>query len=100
MTPFQALYGRLPPTIPGYTKGSTSIQALEDLLLERDEFLRNLKINLLQAQHRMEQKANAHRRELQLQVGDNVLVRIQTHRQISVARLASQKLAMRYYGPF
>ena len=79
MTPFQALYGRLPPTIPGSTKGSTSIQALEDLLLERDELLRTLKTNLLQAQHRMEQ---AHRRELQLQIGDNVLVRLQPHRQI------------------
>ncbi|KAL9450635.1 hypothetical protein AB3S75_012375 [Citrus x aurantiifolia] len=100
MTPFQALYGRLPPTIPGYTKGSTSVQALEDLLLERDELLRTLKTNLLQAQHRMEQKANAHRRELQLQIDDLVLVRLQPHRQISVAKRASQKLAKRYYGPF
>ena len=48
----------------------------------RDELLRTLKTNLLQAQHRMEQKANAHGRELQLQIGDNVLVRLQPHRQI------------------
>lgn len=48
----------------------------------------------------MEQKANAHRRELQLQIGDLVLVRLQPHRQISVAKRASQKLAKRYYGPF
>ncbi|KAH9696347.1 hypothetical protein KPL71_023143 [Citrus sinensis] len=100
MTHFQALYGRLPPTIHGYTKGSTSIQALEDLLLERDELLRTLKTNLLQAQHRMEQKANAHRRELQLHIGDLVLVRLKPYRKISVAKRASQKLAKRYYGPF
>ena len=49
MTPFQALYGRLPPTIPSYSKGSTLIQALEDLLFERDELLRCLRANLCQA---------------------------------------------------
>ena len=51
MTHFQALYRHLPPTIPGYSKGSTSIQALEDLLVERDELLRCLRANLCQAQH-------------------------------------------------
>ena len=53
-----------------------------------------------QAQHRMTQKANAHRRELQLNIGDRVLVRLQPYRQISLAQRASQKLAKRYYGPF
>ncbi|KAL9429620.1 hypothetical protein AB3S75_031436 [Citrus x aurantiifolia] len=100
MTPFQALYGRLPPTIPGYSKGSTSIQALEDLLVERDELLRGLRANLCQAQHRMAQKANKHRRDLQLQVGDKVLVHLQPYRQSSTANRASHKLAKRYYGPF
>ena len=53
MTPFQALYGRLPPTIPPYIQSSTSIQALEDLFLERDHLLHTLKANLQRAQHRM-----------------------------------------------
>ena len=61
MTPFQALYGRLSPTIPSYSKGFTSIQALEDMLMERDSMLCSLKENLRQAQHRMAQKANLHR---------------------------------------
>ena len=76
MTPFQALYGRLPPTILSYSKGSTSIQALKDMLIERDAMLCSLKENLQQAQHRMTQKANLHRRETQLQVGDKVLVHL------------------------
>ena len=93
MTPFQALYGRIPPTILTYSKGSTSIQALNDALTERDALLR-------QAQHRMTQKANAHRRELQLNIGDRVFVRLQPYRQTSLAQRASQKLVKRYYGPF
>ncbi|KAH9687361.1 hypothetical protein KPL70_014745 [Citrus sinensis] len=100
MTPFQALYGRIRPTILAYSKGSTSIQALDDALTERDALLRSLKENLRQAQHRMTQKANAHRRELQLNIGDRVLVRLQPYRQTSLAQRASQKLAKRYYGPF
>ncbi|KAH9646382.1 hypothetical protein KPL70_024860 [Citrus sinensis] len=100
MSPFKALYGREPPVIPAYTGSSTSIQALDELLLERDALLTALKTNLRAAQHRMQQKANAHRRELELQVGDQVLVKLQPYRQISVANRLSNKLAKRYYGPF
>ncbi|KAH9681158.1 hypothetical protein KPL71_026857 [Citrus sinensis] len=100
MSSFKALYGREPPVIPSYTGSSTSIQALDELLLERDALLTALKTNLLAAQHRMQQKANAHRRELELQVGDQVLVKLQPYRQISVANRLSNKLAKRYYGPF
>ncbi|KAL9459963.1 hypothetical protein AB3S75_003209 [Citrus x aurantiifolia] len=48
----------------------------------------------------MTQKANAHRRELQFNIGDRVLVHLQLYRQTSLAQRASQKLAKRYYGPF
>ena len=100
MSPFKALYGREPPVIPSYTKSSTSIQALDELLLERNALLTSLKSNLQVAQHRMQQKANAHRRELELRVGDQVLVKLQPYRQISVANRLSNKIAKRYYGPF
>lgn len=56
MSPYQALFSRLPPTIPHYTKGSTSIQALEDILLERNIVLHSLKDNLYQEQHRILRK--------------------------------------------
>ncbi|RVW71121.1 Transposon Tf2-12 polyprotein [Vitis vinifera] len=100
MTPFQALFGRPPPIIPAYTQGSTSIQALDEALVERDALLRTLKKNLRQAQHRMTQKANAHRRDLQLEVGDMVLVRLQPYRQPTAAYRPYQKLAKRFYGPY
>ena len=53
--------GDYPPQFLDIQKVLLRFQALEDLLLERDELLRTLKTNLLQAQLRMEQKANAHR---------------------------------------
>ncbi|KAH9791984.1 hypothetical protein KPL71_003946 [Citrus sinensis] len=100
MSPFQALFGRPPPSIPPYLKGSTSIQALDKALSEQDALLHSLKENLRRAQHRMIQKANAHRRETQFAVGDQVLVKLQPYRQTTVATRSCQKLAKRYYGPF
>lgn len=100
MTPFQALYGRLPPTIPPYVRHSTTVDSVDDILSHRDALLRYLKENLQRAQHRMEQKANRKRRELELSIGDRVLVRLQPYRQSTVANRSSNKLAKKYFGPF
>jgi len=100
MSPFEALYGRKPPTIPAYARGSTSIQVLDEALTSRDELLRTLKENLTAAQHRMRQKANAHRRDVALAVGDLVLVRLHPYRQTSVRQHKQHKLSKRFYGPY
>ena len=100
MSPFQALYGRIPPTIPRYTKSSTSVQALDDILAHRDCLLQALMINLLAAENRMACKANEHRRELNFAVGDLVLLRLQPYRQSTVATSRNHKLRRRFYGPF
>ncbi|XP_062099393.1 transposon Ty3-I Gag-Pol polyprotein isoform X1 [Humulus lupulus] len=100
MTPFQAVYGRAPPTIPAYTRGSTTIQAVENDLLSRDTILQQLKDNLLQAQHRMRQQANKKRRDIEFKVGELVLVKLQPYRQATVAKRLNYKLCRRYFGPF
>lgn len=51
MSPFKALYGREPPVILLYSLGETKIQSLDELLLERDELLRVLKINFGEARN-------------------------------------------------
>ena len=61
ISPFQAVYSRPPPSIPAYTRGSTSISAMEDMLLTCDETLRNIKQHLSHAQQRMKQFANKNR---------------------------------------
>ncbi|GJS47703.1 ty3-gypsy retrotransposon protein [Tanacetum coccineum] len=100
MSPFQAVYGRLPLTLIPYPPGYSKVAAVEELLVERDELLRQLKCNLLAAKHRMEEQANRKRRDLEFSVGDKVLVKLQPYRQITLAKRHSNKLAKRFYGPY
>ncbi|GKA86980.1 ty3-gypsy retrotransposon protein [Tanacetum coccineum] len=100
MSPYQALYGKVPLSIIPYPPGSSKVAAVEDVLVERDELLRRLRDNLLAAKNRMEEKANLKRREVEFNVGDKVLVKLQPYRQLTLARRLSHKLAKRYYGPY
>lgn len=94
------MYGRLPATIPRYIPSSTAVDALDALLLERDQLLSDLKSALSKAQQRMQLQTNKHRREVSFSVGDLVWVRLQPYRQVSVARRPALKLAKRYFGPY
>lgn len=48
MTPFQMLYGRLPPTIPIYHGGLSQVEEVDQSFMSRDELLclLNVKYNL------------------------------------------------------
>ncbi|GJS33672.1 ty3-gypsy retrotransposon protein [Tanacetum coccineum] len=100
MTPYQALYGKVPLAIIPYPPGLSKVAAVDDALCERDIVLRQLKHNLLAAKNRMEQKAKRKRREVEYQVGDRVFVKLQPYRQLTLAKRLSNKLAKRYYGPY
>ncbi|GJU09991.1 ty3-gypsy retrotransposon protein [Tanacetum coccineum] len=100
MTPYQAVYGRVPPAIIPYPLGSSKVAAVEESLVERDTLLRQLKHNLLVSKHRMEVQANRKRRDVEFKTGDMVLVKLQPYRQVTLAKRHSNKLAKRYYGPF
>ncbi|KAL0322350.1 UNVERIFIED_CONTAM: hypothetical protein Scaly_2531400 [Sesamum calycinum] len=70
MTPFEALYGRCPPSITGYTEGSTAIVSLVTTLTQRARVLSIIKANLLRAQHRMTQHAKSRHQDMSFVEGD------------------------------
>jgi len=64
MTPFQALYGGPPPTIPHYHEGFCPVHEVDKNLASRDALLQQLKSNLHAANNRMKQQADAKRKRL------------------------------------
>lgn len=100
MSPFQALYGRDPPNIFGTPAGPVDNADVRANLGERTTLLKELKENLARAQSKMAEYANKHRRHVEFNIGDQVLLRLQPYRQVSVDHPLSAKLVRRYYGPY
>jgi len=55
MTPYEAVYGQLPPSPTSYIKGCSKVQAVDQLLQNRTTMLAHLRENFHQAQNRMKQ---------------------------------------------
>ncbi|WVZ14709.1 hypothetical protein V8G54_012275 [Vigna mungo] len=100
MTPFQAVFGRLPPTLTRYEINQKDPISVREALTARDNILSQLKANLVKSQHYMKQQADKKRRDIQLQVGDLALVKLQPYRQQSLALRKNQKLGLKFFGPF
>ncbi|KAL4283566.1 hypothetical protein GQ457_16G024110 [Hibiscus cannabinus] len=75
----------------GCIVGSSKHDQLGRELLDRDAMLRELRRNLERAQARMKDQADKHRRELELEEGKCVFVRLQPYRQISLRQRRQQK---------
>ncbi|WVZ84101.1 LOW QUALITY PROTEIN: hypothetical protein U9M48_031164 [Paspalum notatum var. saurae] len=90
-TPFEVVYGRPPPLILPYQPGSARTETADSLLRSRDEML---------AEARPGAYYDASHRDLELQVGDWVWLRLLHRTTQSLDTRARGKLGPRYAGPF
>ncbi|XP_075099360.1 uncharacterized protein LOC142176172 [Nicotiana tabacum] len=79
VTPFEVVYGHLPPTISRYVKDYLTNPTVATSLRQRDEVLAILKANLIQAQEHMKVYADKGHREVVFEVGDYVYVRLRPY---------------------
>ncbi len=100
MTPFQALYGRLPPSIPLYKDGLSLVHEVDQHFLNRDELLQQLKANLERSVNRMKQMSYQKQRDISFNVGEMVLLKLHPYRQQTAFKRVRQKLASHFYGPY
>lgn len=81
-------------------QGSTGNNELEEMLKTRDSILMDAQAHLLRAQEQMKNNADKKRRDLVLEVGSLVYLKLRPYRQSSLTKTFCQKLAAKYYGPF
>jgi hypothetical protein len=99
-TPFEVVYGRPPPPILPYTVGSAKTEAADALLRSRDEMLAEVRQRLLQAQQLSKKYYDASHRDVELDVGVWVWLRLLHRTARSLDSQARRKLGPRYAGPF
>jgi hypothetical protein len=100
MTPYEAFYGVPPPRLLSYVSGTTGVEAVDEVLRNREQIIRLLQHNIKQAQQRMKKYADLHRSEQEFEVAQEVYLRLQPYRQTTVAHRRALKLSPRFYGPF
>lgn len=96
ISPFQALYGRELPSLVAPRPSAACPLSVAEVIKQRGELLVWLRQNLEKSQQQMRDTANRSSRDVEYNVGEKVLLKLQLYRQHSVAKPLSLKLARRF----
>eukprot|EP00253_Pinus_taeda_P030099 PITA_30099 len=99
MSPFEVLYGRKCRTPASWGAPEDKLSLGPEMLKEREDMVKRVRVNLKAAQDRQKNYADQKRRFREFQVGDHVYIRIQAKRS-TLQWSGCAKLAPRYCGPF
>lgn len=77
MTPYEVVYGQVPPIHLPYVPHDSCIDAIDRSITAREEMMRALKENLRKAVHKMKQRADKGRSDREYKVGEWVFLKLQ-----------------------
>lgn len=93
-------YGRDPPSLLHYVPGTATDKQVDQLVIDREAMLSEIKFHLEQAQDLTKLNFDHRRRELTFETGDQVYVKLRPYRKHLVLARSSRKLSPKYAGPF
>lgn len=100
MSPYEAVHGRKPPKLLDYLAGTSPVESVDHLLSNPASILSTLRANLLRAQTRMQNQANAGRTDVTFSLNNSGFLKLQPYHQSTLAHRQSHKLCRQFYGPF
>jgi hypothetical protein len=78
-TPYEILYGVVPPIHIPYTPKDLPVEAMDQYLTQREGMFKLIRSNLLQSPNIMAQQANRKKSEIMFSVGELVYVKLQPY---------------------
>nr|GEU35335.1 hypothetical protein [Tanacetum cinerariifolium] len=99
-TPFEIVYGVPPPIHVPYFGGLSKVEAVDRTLKAREEAIQTVKYHLIKSQNRMKQQTDQGRSKRSFEIGDWVLLKLKSQKQVTVRMGKQHKFSPKYYGPF
>jgi hypothetical protein len=100
VTPFEVVYGRVPPPLIPFQSGATRVAAVDHQLRDRDAFLAYVQERLLQAQALMKTAHGEKHWLVEFAVGDWVWLHLNNRVAVAVRDGAQSKLSPKFYRPY
>jgi hypothetical protein len=99
-SPFRVVFGHDPPLVHSYMPGDAKLPVVHHQLMDRDEFLQEIKECLEQARNLYKMFYDKGHRELEFQVGKWVWLRLQHRPLASLDIKGPNKLGTKYFGVY
>jgi hypothetical protein len=100
MNLFEEVYSQNPPSVLSYIPSTLKVQEVEKIITFCKDILCSLKDNLVLVQNHVKKQVDQGCSELHFVEGDQVFLRLQRYKNISLKSKHCQKLSPKFYGPY
>jgi hypothetical protein len=99
-TPIRVVFGHNPPLLMSYAPGLARVAAVDKQLMQRNTFIAEIRVHLMQAQDHMKAQHDKQHRAVEFEVGDWVWLRLHHRTAVGITERTNAKLSPKFFGPF